>query len=68
MTIWLFVGSELDTTFIRQRAIATQLHCKYIGTSTLQLQYKFKVVRDTNEFFIPLTVAQGTANIAQKYQ
>ena len=39
-----------------------------ICTSTLRLQYKFRVVRDTNEIFIPLTVVQGTANIAQKYQ
>ena len=38
-----------------------------LQTSTLRLQYKCRVVRDTNNFFIPLTVVQGTANIAQKY-
>ena len=36
-------------------------------TSTVRLQYKFKVVKYTNDICIPLTVVQGTAIIAQRY-
>ncbi|MBC46798.1 MAG: hypothetical protein CMF30_02975 [Kiritimatiellaceae bacterium] len=35
-------------------------------TSTVRLQYKFRVVKDTNDICIPLTVVQATAIIAQE--
>ena len=36
-------------------------------TSTVRLQYKFKVVKDTTKIFKLPTVVYNTANIAQRY-
>ena len=55
--------THLDQVYLPHKEGATL----QMFTSTVRLQYKFKVVKYTNDICIPLTVVQGTAIITQRY-